>query len=84
MSVATLQSRALQGTFKKIYKMRTIKFGTLIGEDELGNKYYENTKVRAQAAAPTVATIVLSAGTWNSTVNAALPSAHSPARRTTL
>ena len=34
-----------QGTFKKLYKMRTLKFGTLIGEDELGNKYYENTKV---------------------------------------
>jgi NADH:ubiquinone oxidoreductase subunit len=32
-----------QGTFKKLYKMRTLKFGTLIGEDSLGNRYYENT-----------------------------------------
>lgn len=39
--------RHLQGTFKKLYKMRTLKFGTLMGEDALGNKYYENTKVRA-------------------------------------
>lgn len=42
-------SHLLQGTFKKLYKMRTLKFGTLIGEDALGNKYYENTKVRAAA-----------------------------------
>lgn len=32
-----------QGTFKKLYKMRTLKFGTLVGEDALGNRYYENT-----------------------------------------
>lgn len=30
------------GTFKKLYKMRTLKFGAYMGTDELGNKYYEN------------------------------------------
>lgn len=32
------------GTFKKVYKMRTIKFGNLVGTDQFGNEYYENTK----------------------------------------
>lgn len=30
------------GTFKKLYKMRTLKFGSLVGVDHLGNEYYEN------------------------------------------
>lgn len=30
------------GTLKKLHKMRTLKFGTLIGVDKYGNKYYEN------------------------------------------
>jgi len=29
--------------------MRTLKFGTLMGEDAQGTKYYENTKVRGAA-----------------------------------
>jgi NADH ubiquinone oxidoreductase subunit NDUFA12 len=31
------------GIFKKLYKMRTIKFGNLVGTDIHGNKYYENS-----------------------------------------
>lgn len=30
------------GTFRKLYKTRTLKFGALIGTDKYGNKYYEN------------------------------------------
>lgn len=26
----------------RLYKMRTLKFGTLMGVDKLGNEYYEN------------------------------------------
>lgn len=33
----------VSGTFKKLYKMRTLKFGSLIGVDKYGNEYYENT-----------------------------------------
>ena len=32
------------GTFKKLHKMRTLKFGKLVGTDQFGNEYYENTK----------------------------------------
>lgn len=31
------------GTFWKLYKTRTLKFGALVGVDHLGNHYYENT-----------------------------------------
>lgn len=33
----------VKGTFKKLYKMRTLKFGALVGVDKYGNEYYENT-----------------------------------------
>jgi len=39
-----LKEYGVVGTFKKLYKMRTIKFGTLIGTDQFGNRYFENTK----------------------------------------
>jgi NADH dehydrogenase (ubiquinone) 1 alpha subcomplex subunit 12 len=32
------------GTFKKLYKTRTLKFGYLVGVDKYGNQYFENTK----------------------------------------
>jgi len=32
------------GTFKKLYQQRTLKFGSLVGTDRLGNKYFENTE----------------------------------------
>lgn len=32
------------GTFWKLFQMRTLKFGTLMGVDQMGNKYYENTE----------------------------------------
>jgi len=31
------------GTIEKLFKMRTLKFGNLVGTDSLGNRYYENT-----------------------------------------
>ena len=34
----------LIGTWKQLYKFRTLKFGKLVGTDSVGNKYYENTK----------------------------------------
>lgn len=33
----------VKGTFEKLYKMRTLKFGQLVGTDSYGNQYYENT-----------------------------------------
>ena len=30
------------GTLKKLFMMRTLKFGQLVGTDHLGNRYYEN------------------------------------------
>jgi NADH:ubiquinone oxidoreductase subunit len=33
----------LQGTFREIFRKRTLKFGKLVGTDAYGNKYYENT-----------------------------------------
>ena len=39
------------GTIEKLFKMRTLKFGKLVGTDQLGNRYYENTvEVRAGEA----------------------------------
>jgi hypothetical protein len=32
----------VKGTWRKLYKMRTLKFGTLMGVDKYGNEYYEN------------------------------------------
>ncbi len=32
------------GTFKKLYQQRTLKFGSLVGTDRYGNKYFENTE----------------------------------------
>jgi len=40
--VRALRAWGLRETVRKFYQMRQIKFGTLIGVDELGNKYYEN------------------------------------------
>jgi NADH:ubiquinone oxidoreductase subunit len=37
-----LRAYGLRGTFDKLYKMRTFKFGKLVGTDSLGNKYFEN------------------------------------------
>jgi NADH:ubiquinone oxidoreductase subunit len=37
-----LQEYGLAGTWRKLYAMRQIKFGTLVGVDKYGNKYYEN------------------------------------------
>ena len=39
----SLREYGLRGTFEKLYKMRTIKFGRLIGVDRFGNQYFENT-----------------------------------------
>jgi len=39
-----LKEFGVVGTFKKLYKMRTLKFGRLVGVDDFGNHYYENTK----------------------------------------
>lgn len=39
-----LKEYGLKGTFERLYKMRTIKFGRLVGVDVYGNKYMENTK----------------------------------------
>jgi NADH:ubiquinone oxidoreductase subunit len=39
-----LKERGVVGTFKMLYKMRTTKFGKLMGTDQFGNNYYENTK----------------------------------------
>lgn len=41
--VRAIREFGIVGTFKKLYKMRTLKFGRLVGEDSQGNKYYENT-----------------------------------------
>lgn len=32
----------LKGTWDKLQKMRTLKFGQLVGTDKYGNEYYEN------------------------------------------
>lgn len=38
-----LKEFGVRGTFEKLYKMRTIKFGDLKGVDRYGNQYFENT-----------------------------------------
>lgn len=40
--IRAVKEFGVTGTFKKLFKMRTLKFGTYMGTDELGNKYYEN------------------------------------------
>ncbi|XP_043286322.1 probable NADH dehydrogenase [ubiquinone] 1 alpha subcomplex subunit 12 [Venturia canescens] len=36
------QNGGLRGCLKTLYRTDDLKFGTLIGEDKYGNKYYEN------------------------------------------
>lgn len=38
-----LREYGIKGTLRKLYQMRVIKFGQLVGVDKYGNKYYENT-----------------------------------------
>lgn len=38
----SLRESGVWGTVKRLYQFKDIKFGTHIGTDELGNKYYEN------------------------------------------
>ena len=38
-----LKEYGVKGTFEKLYKLRTIKFGELKGVDRYGNQFYENT-----------------------------------------
>ena len=40
--VRALREFGVRGTFEKLYKMRTIKFGDLKGVDRYGNQYFEN------------------------------------------
>lgn len=42
--IRALREFGFVGTFKKLYKMRTTKFGKLVGTDQFSNEYYENTK----------------------------------------
>jgi hypothetical protein len=42
--IRALREYGVRGTFEKLYKMRTIKFGQLVGVDSYGNQYFENTK----------------------------------------
>jgi hypothetical protein len=42
--VRALREYGVGGTFKKLYKMRTLKFGRLVGVDKYGNQYFENTE----------------------------------------
>ena len=37
-----LKEFGVKGTFWKMWHMRTLKFGRLVGVDKYGNKYYEN------------------------------------------
>lgn len=39
-----LREYGVKGTFERLYKMRTLKFGRLVGTDVYGNQYFENTK----------------------------------------
>jgi hypothetical protein len=49
--VRAVRAWGVVGTIEKLYKMRTLKFGSLVGTDQLGNRYYENTvEVRAASA----------------------------------
>lgn len=38
-----IMERGPLGAFEQFFKLRTFKFGRLVGVDRLGNKYYENT-----------------------------------------
>ena len=40
--IRALKEFGVVGTWRKLYKMRTLKFGSLVGVDHLGNEYYEN------------------------------------------
>ena len=42
--IRAIREYGVRGTFEKLYKMRTLKFGRLVGTDRFGNNYYENTK----------------------------------------
>ena len=39
-----VKERGPLGAFEQFFKLRTFKFGRLVGVDALGNKYYENTE----------------------------------------
>jgi len=43
--VRAVREYGLKGTLRRLYQFKDIKFGTLIGEDELGNKYFENLEL---------------------------------------
>ncbi|KAA0174352.1 hypothetical protein FNF27_04144 [Cafeteria roenbergensis] len=42
--VRAFREFGVRGTMFKLWQWRTIKFGRLVGVDELGNKYYENNE----------------------------------------
>jgi NADH dehydrogenase (ubiquinone) 1 alpha subcomplex subunit 12 len=42
--VRALREFGVRGTMLKLYKMRTLKFGRLVGTDKAGNQYFENAE----------------------------------------
>jgi len=40
--IKAVQTWGVKETFKKFFTLKQIKFGTLVGVDENGNKYFEN------------------------------------------
>ncbi|GBG29532.1 NADH dehydrogenase ubiquinone 1 alpha subcomplex subunit 12 [Hondaea fermentalgiana] len=40
--IKAVQTWGLKDTLRKFYQLKQIKFGTYVGTDEFGNKYYEN------------------------------------------
>lgn len=40
--IRAIKEFGVKGTFEKLYKLRTLKFGKLVGVDRYGNQYFEN------------------------------------------
>jgi NADH:ubiquinone oxidoreductase subunit len=43
--IHSLQTLGLRGTARRLYQFRDIKFGTYVGSDEHGNKYFEDNSL---------------------------------------
>ena len=41
--IRALKEFGVRGTFDKLWSVKTLKFGTVVGVDKTGNTYYENT-----------------------------------------
>lgn len=41
--IRALKEFGVRGTFNKLWSVKTLKFGTVVGVDQMGNTYYENT-----------------------------------------